>query len=124
MIPINIGKPPAGSMDWRAKVRKCAQIQIAGHRHGGDGPAAIRAKVIKGAREALSDAPSGPMMQPMRTAKPDGSGMQDDYLLSAAGMFRLPLVEFDVDWSDPMRAETIMAEVTAALDAELPPGDA
>ena len=85
-------------------------------------PAEIRAKVIAATREALSEVAGAPMYKPMLTTAP-GGGLQPDYAVSSAGVFRLPLVEFKLDWSDAMTQENFMAEVVAVLDAELPEGE-
>jgi hypothetical protein len=123
MNRMHLGTPPSRrrgqSGDWRQKVRTCALIQVHSHRQAGDDTPTIRSKVIVAAREALGESPGDAMIAPMTTPKRDGPGMQDDYRLSAAGMFRLPLAEFDLDWNNPVVAESIMAEVVAVLDAEL-----
>jgi hypothetical protein len=117
------GKPPGErrrpKSDWRHKVRLAALVQVHSHRNSGDDPSTIRSKVIGAAREALSEAPGDGMIRPIRTPRPDGKGLRDDYRLSGAGMFRLVMAEFDLAWDDPVVAESIMAVVVETLDAEL-----
>src|SRR5258708_2283114 len=118
------GTPPSrrdpADMDWRKRARLGALFLVNGLRQlrKYNGPE-IREKVIMAAREALSPAPGGPMYKPVQVPNPDGSGTRPDYIVSSPGVFRLVLVEFDLDWSDAVAAESFMAEIQAVLDEEL-----
>ena len=110
-IPLTIGKP---RRDWKPKVETATRILIAGYRRSPRRyrPPEIRRKVVEAARDALGDAPGDGMYR-------DVPGPEEDVLVSAAGVFRLVLVEESVSWWDSIVAESVMAVVQKTLDSEL-----
>jgi hypothetical protein len=117
------GKPPSlrrvpghGPNDWQTGIRTSTRILVGGYRSGGDPDNLIREKVIKAAREALSEVHGRELIKPTMSPRPDGKGMQDDYRINAAGVFRIVLVDFDLNWTDPMVDESVMDVVQKELD--------
>ena len=125
MSRMHPGNPPSQrknpGMTWQRRTQLSASALVQGLRNSGYEPDGIRKHVIEAAREALTQKPGGAMYAPIMTPSPDGKGLQDDYRMTSAGVFRLPLTEFRLKWSDPLVAESFMLVVHRPLDVELGP---
>jgi hypothetical protein len=115
VLSFSVGKPPED--DWREKVRKAVRYLADGlqDRHVSD----IREHIVKAAREALGPDSGSKMKGVIEVSGDHGIGTKSVPAFSAAGVFRLVLLDSFIDRNDSHAAESFMDEVQREINREL-----